>query len=123
MSSASRATTLLASNQLAGLAGVWLAGDLPLGKQLKVDYLMKLSCEGAGEALQLPQHKTSVVEFALAPNGRLCIRTDARLIDTLYALAIVNPSVGQPAQKAIPAAVAGWAPAYLESLRGLRLER
>ena len=122
MSSASRASALLASNQLASLAGVWLAGDLLLGKQLKVDYLLKFSCEGSGEPLRLPQHRASVIEFALAPNGRLCIRTDARLIDTLYAFAIVNQSAGKPA-KAIPAAVAGWAPAYLESLRGLRLER
>jgi hypothetical protein len=123
MSSASRAATLLASNQLAALAGVWLAGDVPLGARLKVDYLLKLSCEGSGEPLRLPKHRPEVIEFALAPNGRLCIRTDARLIDVLYAFAIVNQSVGKPAQKAIPVAVAGWAPAYLESLRALRLER
>jgi zinc dependent phospholipase C len=123
MSSASRAATLLASKQLEALASVWLAGDLTFRNQVKVDYLLKLSCEGSGEPLRLPQHRTSVIEFALAPNGRLCIRTDARLIDTLYALAIVNQSAGKPAQKAIPVAVAGWAPAYLESLRALRLER
>jgi hypothetical protein len=123
MASASRASTLLKSNQLTSLAGVWLAGDVLANARLKSDYLLKLSCEGSGEPLRLPQHKTSVVEFALAANGRLCIRTDARLIDTLYALAIVNQSAGKPAQKAIPAAVGTWSSAYLESLRGLRLER
>ena len=123
MASASRAGTLLKSNQLTSLAGAWLAGDVLASVRLKSNYLLKLSCEGSGEPLRLPQHRTSVVEFALAQNGILCIRTDARLIDALYALAIVNQSAGKPAQKAISSAIANWSAEYLESLRELRLER
>jgi len=123
MASGSRAATLLKSNQLTSFAGVWLAGDVLAGARLNSNYLLKLACEGAGEPLRLPQHRTSVVEFAVAPNGLLCIRTDARLIDTLYALAIVNQSAAKAALKAIAAAVDSWSPAYLEALRGLRLER
>ena len=123
MSSRSRAELLLSSTETAGLTGIWLPSELTLGKRFNVDYLIKSACEGSGEPLRLPQHRTSVAEFAVAPNGRLCIRTDARLIDAVYALAIVNESLGKPAMKAIPVSVARWSPAYLEALRGLRLER